>query len=194
MRNNFFTKNVHKVRKGFTLVELLIVVLILGVLAGSMLLSSGKSVAAAKATKIIADMTVIKDAVLTYYMENVGNEPSIEGFCDNAQKYLGDSAMNGLSKKLGTGGQSYNANNLVLQLGDIYFQITYPPSEPNKWYVEAFFPDDPDRNGIREKLKERASSIPLFKTEGKDNEGNDIANVHTVYYDGVDFSVFMRIL
>ncbi len=188
-----------KKHEGFTLVEILIVVLILGVLAGSMLLSSGKSVAAAKANKIIADMTVIKDAVLAYYMENVENSPTVDKFCAQAKKYLGDTAIEGQAMSIGTGAQVYNANHIVLQLGDIYFGITTNERQNNetdvgdKWYVEAFFVNDPDCVGIQEKLKDLASRIPLFKTQGIDVDGSRISNVSEHLYDGVDVSVFMRI-
>ena len=179
-------------RKGFTLVEVLIVVLILGVLAGSMLLSSGKSVAAAKANKIIADMTVIKDAVLAYYMENVDSNPTIYGFLDQSRKYLGDTAIvGGQAMEIGTSAHKYNANHIVLQLGDIYFGITTNERQNNetdvgdKWYVEAFFIEDPDHVAIQEKLRDLASRIPLFRSQGD--------NPYEHLYNGDDVSVVLRI-
>ena len=181
----------NKSREGFTLVEILIVILILGVLAGSMLLASGGTVAAAKANKIVADMTVIKDAVLAYYMENVENSPTIYGFCAQAKKYLGDTAIEGQAMSIGASAQMYNANHIVLQLGDIYFGITTNERQNNetdvgdKWYVEAFFVNDPDCVGIQEKLKEIASSVPLFRSQGD--------NPYEHLYNGVDVSVVLRI-
>ena len=58
-------------RKGFTLVELLIVIVVIGVLSAMMILSSTEAVSTAKATKVISDMRVLKTATLAWYMDNL---------------------------------------------------------------------------------------------------------------------------
>ena len=58
-------------RKGFTLVELLIVIVVIGVLSAMMMLSSTEAVTSAKAAKIISDMRVMKTAILEWYMDNM---------------------------------------------------------------------------------------------------------------------------
>ena len=57
-------------RKGFTLVELLIVIAILGVLTAMMSISAGRSTASAKAARIISNIEVCKTAASVYYSEN----------------------------------------------------------------------------------------------------------------------------
>ena len=60
-----------KARKGgFTLVELLIVIMIIAILAGMMLLATGSATDSAEATKIINDLRNVKSASLLYYADN----------------------------------------------------------------------------------------------------------------------------
>ena len=62
-----------KLRKGFTLVELLIVIAILGALSAGMSVSSSKATAAAKATTINNNINAIKTAAALYQLQE-GNE------------------------------------------------------------------------------------------------------------------------
>ena len=55
--------------KGFTLVELLIVVIIIGILAGMMMLSAGSATDKAQAARIVSDLRNIKSAALMCYVE-----------------------------------------------------------------------------------------------------------------------------
>ena len=55
--------------KGFTLVELLIVIIIIGILAGMLLLAVGSATDKAEATKIINALRNYKSATLMYYTD-----------------------------------------------------------------------------------------------------------------------------
>lgn len=58
-------------RKGFTLVELLIVIVIIGILAAAMLLSSSTATASAEASSIVADLRGLKAAALMLYADSM---------------------------------------------------------------------------------------------------------------------------
>jgi general secretion pathway protein G len=69
-------KKVLKKRTGFTLVELLIVIIIIGILAGAMLLVAGSGTDKAEATKIVSNLRSIKAAALMYYADKPGTPPA----------------------------------------------------------------------------------------------------------------------
>lgn len=73
--------------KGFTLVELLIVVIIIGILAGMMMLSTGSATAKAEATKIVSDLRNMKAAAVMVYAD-AGEWPtalaSLDVYLDNS--------------------------------------------------------------------------------------------------------------
>jgi general secretion pathway protein G len=80
--DNFMKKMLKKKSKGFTLVELLIVVIIIGILAGMMMLSTGGATAKAEATKIVSDMRNLKAAAIMVYADG-GEWPTTLASLDN---------------------------------------------------------------------------------------------------------------
>lgn len=81
-----------KARKsGFTLVELLIVIMIIAILAGMMLLATGSATDSATATKIINDMRAAKSAALLIYMDENQNwdfTNDTDAFKTSLDKYM----------------------------------------------------------------------------------------------------------
>jgi general secretion pathway protein G len=78
-----------KVRKGFTLVELLIVIVIIGILVGAMLMSSGSATDSAQAASILAELRGLKGAVAMYYADHEANPTTIThltSYMDNKAK------------------------------------------------------------------------------------------------------------
>ncbi len=81
-----------KKRSGFTLVELLIVIIIIGILAGAMLLVAGSGTDSAEATKIISDLRSLKSAALLYYADHPTNPavPTLTNLRDYMDRDLPD--------------------------------------------------------------------------------------------------------
>ncbi|MBQ7666275.1 MAG: prepilin-type N-terminal cleavage/methylation domain-containing protein [Synergistaceae bacterium] len=57
-------------RKGFTLVELLIVIVVIGILSAMMMLSSMEAVTSAKASNIVSDLRNFKTAAMAMYVDH----------------------------------------------------------------------------------------------------------------------------
>ena len=72
-----FNKN--KNNKGFTLVELLVVIAIIGILAVVAVPALFKNIEKAKIAELEADISAIKSAALSYYSDTSGNLPDIGG-------------------------------------------------------------------------------------------------------------------
>lgn len=75
-------------RKGFTLVELLIVIAIIGVLAAMMTLSSGDATLSAKAASIANGFKVLRSG-FTLYKTDKGDNATETDFNNNSDDYLG---------------------------------------------------------------------------------------------------------
>ena len=97
-------KKMLKKSKGFTLVELLIVIIIIGILAGMMMLATGAATDKAEATKIVANMRSIKAAAVMYYADN--NAWPTVTFTDNGTSSLDEY----LDQKPGAGYKVVNSS------------------------------------------------------------------------------------
>ena len=62
-----------KTRKGLTLVELLVCMVVLAILAAVLMMSSKEALSSAKAARIINNLNILKTAALAWYNDNGTN-------------------------------------------------------------------------------------------------------------------------
>jgi len=130
-----------KKQAGFTLVELLIVIIIIGILAGSMLLVAGSASEKAEAAKIVSNMRSLKTAALLYYADEAGkaSEVVVPG-TPSLDKYM--------DRKLADMGNEYQ----IIGAG-------------NTWYIEYTFPA-----GFLKSVKKRIAAMKdagIYDPSGK---------------------------
>ena len=141
-------KKMLKKSKGFTLVELLIVIIIIGILAGMMMLSTGSATDKAEATKIVSDMRNVKAACLMYYADKsswpTGSQDAnvVSNYVDNSTRLSAISIVS-----VDTTGNSQKLRIVV---------------DGAKWN-----PVWKDGSGIADKLKSMQSSSSISYDSGK---------------------------
>ncbi len=190
--------------KGFTLVELLIVIVVIGILAAMMMLSSTEAVESAKATRIISNLKQLQKAAIAWYLENCdkiipATDGTKNGFKlngkDEIHTYLNahpDEITRYMSNSFATnnGLKGKNANNKN-DYGEFYSKAggysVYMGNGNKRLYVMYRISEDDkkaDNKGLREKLKARAKTSGLLHYDiGKE----------PVVYNGGNF-VFMYVL
>ena len=159
-----------KARKGFTLVELLIVIVIIGILAAAMLLSSVSATDSAEASNIISDLRGLKTAALMLFADSMddfsnkvyGPPPAQPVDIGMLTRYVADPA------KYGYGG-AYS------------FEVNVLNGE-TKWWVGFNMTTGNKGPSIGEKLTGKAKSIGLYK---------DMA--YTFFDDKTDTEVWMAV-
>ena len=137
-------------RKGFTLVELLIVIVVIGILSAMMMMSSTEAVTSAKASNIVSNMRNLKTAALAYYVDNLSS------FDENVNLDISkDAVFNYLNGEQNIPEKaSYNISN-----------------DNGVWYISADITGSTsEKERIRSKLQGRAKSVGLYD----DKEGKNI--------------------
>ncbi len=151
-------------RKGFTLVELLIVIAIMASLSAMMAISSSESIDASSASAILNNLQTMKAAAFDMYM----NEPkaaSLGAFALNdttttivAAPTTGDDNRSDDDKKTPNGllASKYLGK---ASLGTKYSLI----ASAKHWYV-VYTMDTDDSTAVRGKLKDKATEAGLYGT------------------------------
>lgn len=163
-------------REGFTLVELLIVIVVIGILSAMMMLSSTEAVSSAKASNIVSNLRNLKTAALAYYTDNLDAYASKDAALpamDNIWKYMNN------SKSDGTSNNAADAGNYGIVKAEDDFDggwfLTYTVSPATGSAAE--------QKRVKEKLAGRAKSIGLVKGYSKSTN-------YTTPYDGTANTVY----
>ncbi|MBR2207425.1 MAG: type II secretion system protein [Synergistaceae bacterium] len=174
-------------RKGFTLVELLIVIVVIGVLSAMMMIASNETATSAQAAKIINDMVQLKKATVAWYIEH---HDKIKQGTAGVQEEFGiddNGKITRFSEYIKTKGAKeilkHIDNNYSIKLGtkvsdntDNYY-IIRATGKTKYWYVSYYLDNKPVR--LKEKLAAKAKSVGLF---GSKNLTDD-AQIKNVYKD-----------
>ena len=135
-------------RKGFTLVELLIVIVVIGVLSAMMMLSSTEAVSSAKAADIVSDLRNLKTAALAYYADHL-DAVEATGF-----DFSKDDVRKEIIKYMGS--DSVNA------------KYTFVKGTKNtEWYVKCAETD----SKVADKLDSRKGTVGLYPTASSADKG-----------------------
>ena len=140
MKNNRNMK-----RRGFTLVELLIVIVVIGVLSAMMMLSSTEAVSSARASNIVSNLRNLKTAALAFYIDHVDSYDL--STIDDAAKLDADGIKEKILKYMGN-----DSNNITED-------YTFVGKDPETWFILYNVKND---ENVKSKLAGRAASVGLI--------------------------------
>ena len=188
-----------KLKKGFTLVELLIVIVVIGILSAMMMLSSNEAVSSAKAARIINDLRNWRTAAMAWYIDNLDKvdvngkiikaDGSKGNFADSVNimeiaKYFSNSftqdGSNTRFAKDGHGGRYYVDHN------------TIQGSNAFRWFIGYEMPTNDKK--LQEKLEAKAATAAgglYSKFYNSSLEGPYTSTSHTprcICIEVIDFS------
>ena len=138
-------------RKGFTLIELMIVLVVIGILAAMMMFSSTESEEMARTTKIINDLQMLKRAALSYYADHY------DEFRVDYQKVV---VVEDVAKYIG------NQNDPDLAGDKYFFTVLNNNTDGTAVWFVYYWPQKANmlqRAGIRRRLEAKARSQQLWK-------------------------------
>ncbi|MDR2179536.1 MAG: prepilin-type N-terminal cleavage/methylation domain-containing protein [Synergistaceae bacterium] len=165
-----------KMRKGFTLVELLIVIVIIGILASSMMLSSGSATAAAEASNVVTELRNLKAATLMLFIDSM-DEARGSGFATSINN---GEAKDFLAKYMDNP-EKLNEN-FLFKVED-----NYAATGGTKWFVGYNLTGAKVTNEVKQKLAGRAQTTGLLGSTSTTTVPSNL----TTYFEDTHNSIWM---
>ena len=150
-----------KTRKGFTLVELLIVIVVIGILSAMMMLSSNEAVTSARASNVVSNLRNLKTAALGYYADHM----------DELATTTTAPTINDI--------KGYLSNNEITDINKytLIFAGTTTLYSEKAWYIQYDAGGNTgDSTSIRNKLAGRAKSVGLLSYGSNENKDEIYSN------------------
>ena len=155
-------------RRGFTLVELLIVIVVIGILSAMMMLSSTEAVTSAKASNIVSNLRNLKTAALACYID------SMDHFDANPTELP---TKKRIVKYLNSGTELPDSKD---------YEIVHDNTN-NEWFLKyTVTGTTSEKTQIRQKFAGRAKSVGLLSA------ASTTAAVYTAANDANDVYYFVR--
>lgn len=168
--------------KAFTLVELLIVIVVIGVLSTMMMLASTEIMASAKASNIISNMNIIRKAALEYCADNQDFMSSLSSVTDSKAKkeIFKQITMEDVLEYVDSKKNIKFANSPGGKKDFEVYDLDWDGHDA--WCVQMWFGDGSKIAAldVRRKLEGRAKSSGLFSASKDNKRGFYTANSNRV--------------
>jgi len=152
-------------RKGFTLVEILIVIVIIGILAGSLLMTMGTARDSAEAARIISEMRTMKSAAVLYKSDQ-GNWP-LWAYNFESEKYKNYDPN-------GSGALPDDFTDRIPVNEDYWIGVMYGPDDSGKEQAFVILYDQGLRKGVKEILASRAVEMGFMAKLAQNKDFSDL--------------------
>lgn len=161
-----------KEHKGVTLIELLIVIAVIVILSSVLILSTLDTAGTADSAKIIANLTTIRKAALSWYVDNREKVKAMKQSIQSKGDYVSDieKYIGGNIKLNEWGGGELPQGGYGIFSGEGHDKI---------WYAGYRF--TADEEALKGKLEGRAKSLGLHFTEKKPNPEDTSGKNNTVW-------------
>ena len=161
-----------KFRKGFTLLELLVVIGVIGIMSSTAMIAGQQATDAARATNIADSLEKAASAMMMYYSDNA-DDIAVNGVVETDVVEGANAYLKKTAQLVDSSTQDYAGKYIVYIDGEAPAQT---------WWIIYTLPDN-DKAGVGPIMKNKAERMGLKMSEA--------ANAKN--YDGTQAEIFMRV-